>query len=205
MNRSLLWTVLAAALVAILAACGPTGRLGGGSPAGTLGSDPTAEFLSGAPTAGPLGVVRICEHYDDDPIPPGYDENGCWSPTEYFERAPEVIPEVDDFAPVLRIEATGDIPGGIEGELFFVRVSSPTGRIVLERDWEWPGMEQQVPPGAYQVTAYMRLCDGNCGLLDPTMLSCTADILAEPSFTYTMTYDTNADGTVSCDAALDES
>ena len=66
-------------------------------------------------------------------------------------------------------------------------------------------MEQQVPPGAYQVTAYFRYCDGNCNLLDPTTMSCTVDILAEPSFTYTMTYDTNADGTVSCDAALDES
>ena len=171
--------VLAIALVAILAACG-TG----------------AEANNG---------VKICEHYDDDPIPPGYDENGCWSPTEYFERAPEVIPDVDDFAPVLRIDGTGSPPGGIEGQLFFVRVSSPTGRIVLERDWEWPSMEQQVPAGSYQVTAYMRFCDGSCELLDPAMLSCTTDILAEPSFTYAMTYHVNDDGTTDCAAALDES
>ena len=31
--------------------------------------------------------------------------------------------------------------------MFFVRAVSPSGRVVLERDWEWPGMEQQVPPG----------------------------------------------------------
>lgn len=206
MSRSVLSKVLATAVVAILAACGSTaGTLGGGSTAGTLGSDRTADLLSGDTTAGTWGGVQICEHYDDDPIPPGYDENGCWSPTEYFERAPEVIPEVDDSAPVLRIEAAGDIPGGIEGELFFVRAISPTGRIVLDRDWEWPGMDQQVPPGAYQVTAYLRYCDGDCSKLDPPVRSCTVDILAEPSFTYTMTYDTNADGTVGCDAAIDES
>jgi hypothetical protein len=169
-------TIVVIAIVAILAACG------------------VAESRDG---------VMICEHYDDDPIPPGYDENGCWAPTEYFELAPTVIPEVDDVAPVLRIEATGDVPAGIEGQLFFVRAISPTGRIVLDRDWEWPGMEQKVPPGAYQVTAYLRYCDGNCSLLDPPTMSCTVDLLAEPSFTYTITYEAHGDGSVSCDAAAD--
>ena len=36
------------------------------------------------------------------------------------------------------------------------------------------------------------------------MMSCTADILLEPSFTYAMTYNVN-DRAMSCDAALDES
>ena len=160
--------IIATALISILAACSPT-----------------AETPSG---------FMICEHYDDSPIPPGYDENGCWFPTEYMDQPPEVIPNVDGVAPVLRIDATGDAPIGIEGTMFFVRAVSPSGRVVLERDWEWPGMEQQVPPGIYQVTAYARVCAGNCERLDPPMMSCTADILLEPSFTYTMTYHVNATG-----------
>ncbi|HEX5039627.1 MAG TPA: hypothetical protein VFW95_05785 [Candidatus Limnocylindria bacterium] len=152
-----------------------------------------------------LTGVKVCSHYDDSPIPPGYDENGCWSPPEYFERAPEVIPDVDDAAPVLRIEARGNAPTGMEGTLYFVRVVSPSGRVVLEREWDWPGMDQQVPPGAYQVTAYSRTCDGNCGSLDPATLSCTVDILAEPSMSYTVTYHVTGDGTISCAAPLSES
>lgn len=198
--------VLATALVSILAACGPMAdSFGSGPTAESLDDGPTAESLDDDPTAESLGGVMICEHYDDSPIPPGYDANGCWSPTEYFERAPEVIPEVDAVAPLLRIEASGDVPMGIEGTLYFVRVVSPTGRVVLERDWEWPSLEQKVPPGAYQVTAYSRACDGNCDQLDPTMLSCTVDLLAEPSMSYTMTYRVAPDRTISCAAALGES
>jgi len=200
-------TVLATTLVWILAACAPAAESVSGSPtANSFGSSPGAESFSMSPTAESLGGgVQICNHYDDSPIPPGYDANGCWAPTEYFERAPEVIPEVDAVAPVLRIEATGDAPMGIEGTLYFVRVVSPTGRVVLEREWDWPSLEQKVPPGAYQVTVYARACDANCGTLDPAMLSCTVDILAEPSMTYAMTYRVAPDWTISCAAALDES
>jgi len=154
-----------------------------------------------ATTAAPVqGGTMICNHYDASPIPSGYDSNGCWVPSEYLERGPEVIPPVEATAPTLRIEASGTAPMGIEGTLFFVRVMSPTSRIVLEREWQWPSMEQQVPPGSYQVTAWARTCDGNCDLLDPPTLSCTVDLLAEPSFTYTMTYEVSDDWEVSCDA-----
>jgi len=164
----------------------------------------TLAWTLAACQSAPSGGTQICEHYDDDPIPPGYDENGCWAPTEYFERGPEVIPDAGANAPVLRLEASGEFPGGMEGQIFFARVMSPTSRIVLERDWDWPGFEQEIPPGAYQVTAWARYCDGNCDLLDPPMLSCTVDVLAEPSMTYTLSYETALDGGVDCAIRLAE-
>ncbi len=132
--------------------------------------------------------MQICDQYDAPSIPPGYDENGCWAPTEYFEAAPEVIPVVGLGAATLLLGATGTAPMGIEGTLFFFRVVSPTARVVLERQWQWPSLEQRVPPGSYQITIYARFCDANCGYLDPSMLSCTVDILAEPSMTYAIAY-----------------
>ncbi len=150
------------------------------------------------PAAGGSGGPQICDQYNAPTPPPGYDENGCWEPAEYFERAPEVIPSVAPSDPLLRIEATGQAPMGIEGTLFFVRAMSPTARIVLEREWMWPSLDQQIPPGAYQVTAFARTCDANCDYLDPTIISCTIDVVAEPSFTYTMSYDVQSDGSIKC-------
>jgi hypothetical protein len=152
------------------------------------------------PSQGPLTGVQICDQYDAPSIPPGYDTNGCWAPTEYFEAAPEVIPSVGVAAPTLLLQASGTVPMAIEGTLLFIRAVSPTARVVLERQWDWPGIEQQVPPGAYQVTIYARTCDANCGSLDPSMLSCTVDVLAEPSMTYTIAYDVSSgiDAGASC-------
>ena len=145
------------------------------------------------------GGVTICNHYKDSPIPAGYDSNGCWTSTDYSARPEDVIPTVDASAPRLRIEASGNAPIGIEGTLFFVRALSPSGKIVLHRDWDWPSLSQQVPPNAYQLTAYARTCDGNCDNLDPPFLSCTVDVLAEPSMTYTMSYVVAESGRISCD------
>ena len=144
------------------------------------------------------GGATICEQYDASPIPPGYDAKGCWTSADYFARPPEVIPEVGDAAPLLRVEATGNRPRGIEGTLFFVRAVSPSGKVILEREWDWPSMEQELPPGAYQVTAYARVCDGNCDNLDPPALSCTVDVLAQPSVTYTMAYAVHDHSPISC-------
>jgi hypothetical protein len=153
-------------------------------------------FLGGrSPLA---GGATICDKYDVPSMPAGYDEDGCWHPDEYFEAPPEVIPAVGEGAPLLRIDASGPMPMGIEGTMFFVRVTSPTARVVLERTWEWPVLEQRIPPGAYQVTAYARTCDGNCESLDPTMLSCTIDDVAAPSGTYTMRWEVQDRGTATC-------
>jgi hypothetical protein len=176
---------LAILLVVGAAACTPAGQ--GGS-------------QEAVPSQAPLTGVQICDQYDAPSIPPGYDTNGCWAPTEYFEAAPEVIPSVDVSAPTLLLQASGTAPMGTEGTLYFIRAVSPTARVVLERKWEWPSLEQRIPPGAYQVTIYARTCDANCGSLDPSMLSCTVDVLAEPSMTYTIAYDVSSgiDAGASC-------
>ena len=150
--------------------------------------------------AGTGGGVTICEHYKDSPIPAGYDSNGCWTEPDYFAQPDEVLPEVDASSPFLRIEASGNAPMGIEGTLFFVRAVSPSGEVSLYREWDWPSLSQQVPRGAYQVTAFARGCDANCDNLAPPGLSCTVDILAEPSMAYTMSYVVGSDGRISCDA-----
>ena len=164
------------------------------------GGQPTAS--ASAPS---LGGVTICEHYDDSPMPPGYTSDGCWTADDYFQAPPEVNPDVTDSDPILRIEASGSAPFGIEGTLFFVRVVSPSGKVVMEREWQWPSMNHRIPPGAYQVTAYARTCDGNCGLLDPPGDSCTVDLLAEPSMTLTMSYSVAHGGTVDCDVSVEPS
>ncbi len=157
-------------------------------------------ILAGCAALGGLGGgVTICNHYKDSPIPAGYDSNGCWTSTDYFARPDEVLPSVDATSPRLRIEASGNAPMGIEGTLFFVRAVSPSGKVKLHREWRWPSVTQQIPPGAYQVTAYARGCDGNCDSLDPPFLSCTADILAEPAMTYVVHYVVDSDGRISCE------
>ena len=187
--------VLSVVMAVLLGACGAaTTNRSGATPETAGAPEPTSSIGFGG------GGVTICSHYDDSPIPSGYDSNGCWTSPDFLERGPEVIPEVDSTSPLLRIEASGTAPEGFEGTLFFVRVMSTTSQIVLEREWQWPSMEQQIPPGAYQVTAWARTCDGNCGSLDPPIVSCTVDILAEPSFEYTMTYEVTAGEDASCDA-----
>jgi len=158
-----------------------------------------ASVLAGCAAFTPGTGVKICEQYDASPIPPGYDADGCWSSQDYFARPPVVVPEVSDAAPLLRIEASGNAPIGIEGTLFFVRAVAPSGTVILEREWDWPSMQQEVPPGAYQVTAYARVCDGSCDYLDPPGFSCTVDVLAQPSMTYTMTYVVHDHSPTSCD------
>ena len=145
------------------------------------------------------GGVTICEHYKDSPLPAGYESPGCWTYPEYFALPDDVIPEVEASAPRLRIEGSGNAPTGIEGSLFFVRAISPSGTVVLHREWDWPSLSQQIPPGAYQVTAFVRSCDANCGNPAPPFASCTIDVLAEPSMNYIMSYTFGGNGEVNCD------
>jgi len=129
----------------------------------------------------------------------GRDENGCWYPENYFEAPPEVVPQVGPGAPVVQVLASGTRPMGIEGTLFFLRAVSPIDEVIVARQWIWPTMEQAVPAGAYQVTIYARSCDANCDFLDPTDFSCSVDLLAEPATTYTIHYDVDDRGNVTCE------
>jgi len=149
--------------------------------------------------AGGAGGVTICEHYKDSPLPAGYDAPGCWTEPDYFARPKDVIPDVEASSPRLRIAGSGNAAMGIEGSLFFIRAMSPAGEVVLHREWDWPNLTQQIPAGAYQVTAFVRGCDGNCDNLAPPARSCTIDVLAEPSMNYTMSYALADNGQVRCE------
>ena len=108
--------------------------------------------------------------------------------TDAHNAPPIVIPLAGLGAPTLRVRASGIEPIGFEGALYFIRAAPPGGRVVLQRQWEWPTVDQRIPAGRYQVTIYTRVCDANCGFLDPAMLSCTVDLVAEPSRTYAIEY-----------------
>ena len=108
--------------------------------------------------------------------------------TDADNAPPIVIPLAGLGAPTLRIRASGIEPIGFEGALYFVRAAPPGGRVVLQRQWEWPTVDQRIPAGRYQVTIYTRMCDANCGFLDPPTLSCSVGLLAEPFRTYAIEY-----------------
>ena len=165
---------------------------------GTTISPGTTTLPSDGVAATPRIGVQICETELANAV--GRDKNGCWFPGNYFEAPPEVIPQVKPGAPLIRLLTSGQAPmTSLEGTLFFIRAVSPIDRVVLARQWTWPGMEQRVPAGAYQVTIYARPCDANCGNLDPTVLSCTVDMLAEPATTKTIRYHVDDDSKVTCE------
>jgi len=195
MARRLAWQLTpTAVIVGLLVGCATSGT--GSSTPRTGSSVPPSDGPASTPASG----VRICDA--DLAGTNGRDENGCWFPGYYFEAPPEVIPQITDSDPLIRVVAQGEAPMGIEGTLFFVRAMNPIDQVILARQWDWPGMEQRIPAGAYQVTIYARTCDANCGYLDPTTYSCTVDVLAEPATTNTIQYDVSDRGKVSCELEI---
>jgi len=65
----------------------------------------------------------------------------------------------------------------IEGAITFVRVKRPSGRVVLTR--RLPASDRltlPLPPGRYRLVSWQRLCDGNCGTLDPPSHRCARSL-----------------------------
>jgi len=61
----------------------------------------------------------------------------------------------------------------IEGAITFIRVKRPSGRVVLTR--RLPASDRltlPLPAGRYRLVSWQRLCDGNCGTLDPPSHRC---------------------------------
>jgi hypothetical protein len=61
----------------------------------------------------------------------------------------------------------------IEGAITFIRVKRPSGRVVLTR--RLPASDRitlPLRPGRYRLVSWQRLCDGNCGTLDPPSHRC---------------------------------
>jgi hypothetical protein len=71
---------------------------------------------------------------------------------------------------VLKSLATGPI--FTEGSLTHLRLVRRDGKVVVDGlrradTLDVPLLDRVVPPGAYDLTAVERPCDGNCGTLDP--------------------------------------
>ncbi len=95
-----------------------------------------------------------------------------WAPLE------EVYPaDVADGAEVLFLDM-GEGIGSFEGEVRMVRMTAADGSIVLDHRLPSDGraVHHTLPPGTYEVEGYYRVCDGNCGLLDPPEHICTTGV-----------------------------
>jgi hypothetical protein len=114
---------------------------------------------------------------------------GCWEAPDSHDVPPEVVPPTGPDAAVMSIRGSGSPPGWMEGGIFFIRAVSPSGTTVLEQRFNWPSDDVPVPPGQYQVTLFARSCDGNCDSLSAPTLSCTLDLLAEPTRTFVLAYE----------------
>ncbi len=69
----------------------------------------------------------------------------------------------------------------IEGALSYIRLERATGATMTER--QLPGSGQltlRVPPGAYRLASWQRICDGNCGNLDPPSQRCARPFTLRP-------------------------
>jgi hypothetical protein len=65
----------------------------------------------------------------------------------------------------------------IEGAITFIRIKRPSGRVVLTR--RLPATERRtltLPPGRYRLVTWQRLCDANCGTLDPPSHRCARSL-----------------------------
>jgi hypothetical protein len=68
-----------------------------------------------------------------------------------------------------------------EGALSYIRLERATGATVTER--QLPGSDKltlRVPPGAYRLLSWQRICDANCGNLDPPSEQCARPFTLGP-------------------------
>lgn len=65
----------------------------------------------------------------------------------------------------------------IEGAITFIRLKRPSGRVVLTR--RLPASDRlalPLRPGRYRLVSWQRLCDANCGTLDPPSDRCARSL-----------------------------
>jgi hypothetical protein len=69
----------------------------------------------------------------------------------------------------------------IEGALSYIRLERVTGATVTERQLPGSGkLTLRVPPGAYRLLSWQRICDANCGNLDPPSQQCARPFTLGP-------------------------
>jgi hypothetical protein len=118
-----------------------------------------------------------------DPQNPLSAEHACViTDSGQTEPLQEVIPSKTTDAATLEVTFVEEVGIGIEGTVFFVKLSTPDGTVALDRRFLDPGVQspaplaQPIPPGDYRINAYYRTCDANCGFLDPPRPLCAVDV-----------------------------
>ena len=68
-----------------------------------------------------------------------------------------------------------------EGALSYIRLDRATAATVTQRQLPGSGkLTLRVPPGAYRLVSWQRICDGNCGNLDPPSQHCARPFTLRP-------------------------
>jgi len=69
----------------------------------------------------------------------------------------------------------------IEGALSYIRIERASGATLSQRQLPGRGaLTLTVPPGAYRLVSWQRLCDANCGNLDPPSHQCARPFTLRP-------------------------
>ena len=76
------------------------------------------------------------------------------------------------------VNYTGAVP--IEGAYSYIRIEDQNGHKVTEQRVQ-SDRNDVIPldPGSYRLVSYQRICDGNCGILDPASDSCSSGFTAD--------------------------
>jgi hypothetical protein len=80
---------------------------------------------------------------------------------------------------IMQVTVGNAVP--IEGALSYIRLERTAGTTVTER--QLPGSDKltlQVRPGAYRLVSWQRICDANCGNLDPPSQQCVRTFTVGP-------------------------
>jgi hypothetical protein len=72
---------------------------------------------------------------------------------------------------IAQVRVSASLP--IEGSLSYVRLERTGGTTVTERLPDSGKLTLTVRPGAYRLVSWQRICDANCGNLDPPSNRCT--------------------------------
>jgi hypothetical protein len=72
---------------------------------------------------------------------------------------------------ITQVRVSASLP--VEGSLSYVRLERTGGTTVTERLPDSGKLTLTVRPGAYRLVSWQRICDANCGNLDPPSNRCT--------------------------------
>jgi len=91
---------------------------------------------------------------------------------------------------IIQVRVGNAVP--VEGALSYIRLKRAAGATVTERQLPGSGkLTLRVQPGAYRLVSWQRICDGNCGSLDPPSQQCARPFTLRPGVQLTATIRVN--------------